>query len=56
MPLYLRKFIFNEIKIYHDEQNEQSNKNSSTVNPQKTQQYFSKKSKKSSYTPSLKKK
>lgn len=32
MPLYLRKFIFNEIKTYHDEQNEQANKRSSSSN------------------------
>jgi hypothetical protein len=32
MPLYLRKFVFNEIKLYHDEQNEQSNKHSQSPN------------------------
>jgi hypothetical protein len=42
MPLYLRRFIFNEIKIYHDSQNEQSNNKTSTVNPQNPQQSFPK--------------
>jgi len=32
MPLYLRRFIFNEIKTYHEEQNEQTNKQSSSSN------------------------
>jgi len=34
MPLYLRKFIFNEIKTHYEEQNEQSNKRSSSPNKQ----------------------
>jgi hypothetical protein len=32
MPIYLRKFIFNEMKEYYDEQNKNSNKNSSPKN------------------------
>lgn len=32
MPLYLRRFIFNEIKSHYEEQNEQSSKHSGSSN------------------------